>query len=152
MLLEDELKAKALIDPDFAKAVGGVLMKTKPAPENLYIVKGIDRHMSFIELVKILQDHDSGVGPWHVKPLYHHRNNANGKDQTDIVVVALQPPKQEFAKLGSTWLRVGKYEPAYVDRPNQWSRLNWHKAREEDWTDPGASSLWSDEPMGGESE
>ena len=103
--------------------------------------------MTFIELVKILQSQDSGVGPWHVKPFYHHRNNANGKDQTDIIVVALQPPKQEFARLGSTWLRVGKYEPAYVDRPNQWSKLNWQPARDQDWTDPGGSSLWSDAPM-----
>ena len=62
-------------------------------------------------------------------------------------MVALPPPKQEFARMGNTWLRVGKYEPAYVDRPNQWSRLNWQPARDQDWTDPGGSGLWSDAPM-----
>ena len=42
VLIEDELKAKALIDPEFARVVGGELMKTKSSPQNLYIVKGID--------------------------------------------------------------------------------------------------------------
>ena len=50
-LIEEELKAKALIDPEFASVVGPELMTAKLTDDNKYIIKGIDRHMSFIDIV-----------------------------------------------------------------------------------------------------
>ena len=88
-MVEDELKAKAFIDPEFARVVGIQLMNTKPTPDNKYGIKCSDKHMTFLGAVRILQSSNCEIGPGKVKPLHHLKNPANGKNQTDIVVVDL---------------------------------------------------------------
>ena len=157
VLIEDELKAKAMIDPAFAQAVGPVLMNTATTDKNRYVIKNIDKHIPFIDIVKTLQASGSGIGVWHVKPLYHSRNPENGRGQTDVVVVALGPPspgESAYALFGNTWLRISRYEPAHLERPNMWSKTfdrDEPTVGGENWTSP-QSTHWADFKMGGDDE